>query len=77
MNPPEAITASALGDLIRARILTDEEIAEEITKMPLQAEDLPHILTCLVLVKGSDVEITGPIRTAIRAVRGLPPIAGD
>lgn len=61
---------------IPLRVLTDEEIAEKITSYQRSGAEELELAQALQKYAGGG-PLTGPIRTAVRASRGLPPIPGD
>jgi len=61
--------------LIAAGILTDEEIAAKIRSYSPSGARRVELVQVVSKFKGGP--ITGPIRTAIRGLDGLPPVPGD
>lgn len=68
--PPEEFVA-----LMSAYVFSDDEIADWLGAHPLHGATEVDFLQTLVRVKGAP--ITGRIRTALRASKGLPPVPGD
>ena len=61
--------------LIAAGILTDDEIAVKIRSYPPRGIERAELLQAVATFKGGP--ISGPIRTAIRGLDGLPPVPED
>jgi hypothetical protein len=62
--------------LLRARIFTDEEIVRKVSSYEQRPRhQRTELVEAISEIKGGP--ITGPIRTALRALDGLPPVAGD
>jgi len=62
--------------LVPAGILTEDEIAEKIRSYSPQGAERLELVDAVVKFKGGG-PVTGPIRTALRSLDGLPPVPGD
>ena len=61
--------------LIPTGVFTDNEIAGKIRTYSPSGAEYNELLEAVSKLKGGT--ITGPIRTALRAINGLPPVPGD
>jgi hypothetical protein len=75
-DPIKAMSAAEFATLLSARILTDEEIVQWVQTHSPKVDDKLLVLRAIVAVKGKG-EVRGPLRTALRAWEGLPPLPGD
>jgi hypothetical protein len=58
-------------------IFTDDEIAEKILKSYEHALPNERLELLQALQKAKPGGVSGPIRTAVRIINGLPPLEGD
>ena len=82
-DPIKAMSAAEFATLLSARIFTlsariftDEEIVQWVQTHLPKVDDKLLVLRAIVAVKGKG-EVPGPLRTALRAWEGLPPLPGD
>ena len=66
----------AFVTLVRAGILSDQEVAEGMAAWRPGRAQRTELIDALQQWKGEQA-ITGLIRTALRALDGLPPVPGD
>jgi len=75
-DPIKAMSAAEFATLLSARIFTDEEIVQWVQTHSPKGDGKLLVLRAIVAVKGKG-EVPGPLRTALRAWEGLPPLPGD
>jgi hypothetical protein len=75
-EPIDSMSHHEFLTLVRAGIFTDEEIVGKVAQYPGRPlKERTELVQAISEIKGGP--ITGPIRTALRALDGLPPVPGD